>query len=79
MEIHRTDQDARGDYSIVKKKPETGLQYIGQGCHLDVPRRDLTPDEVKQYGRAWLLSLQCPNTGRPMYAEIETETVEQKE
>ena len=63
----------------MKKKTETGLKYIGVGCHLDVPARDLTPDEVERYGREWLLSLHCPNTGGPMYAEIETETTEQEE
>lgn len=55
----------------MKKKAEsTGLQYVGQGAHLDVPRRDLTPDEVDQFGREWILSLQCPNLGSAMYAEF---------
>jgi len=51
----------------------TGLQYIGKGAHLDVPRRDLTPEEVERFGLAWLLSLHCPNTGGAMYAELPIE------
>lgn len=62
-----------------KKKPSVGLRYIGRGAHLDVPRRDLTPDEVEKFGRGWLLSLHCPNTGGAMYAEIEPEPIESKE
>ncbi len=51
------------------KKKQSGLRYIGRGAHLDVPRRNLTPDEVERFGREWLLSLHCPNTGGAMYAE----------
>ncbi len=61
----------------MKKRARTGLKYVGQGAHLDVPRRDLTPDEVEQFGREWLLSLQCPNLGKPMYAEIENKQLEE--
>lgn len=68
------------------KKKQSGLQYIGKGAHLDVPRRDLTPEEVGKFGREWLLSLHCPNTGGAMYAEEaptepdeETEQAEQQE
>jgi hypothetical protein len=62
------------------KKKQSGLRYIGRGAHLDVPRRDLTPDEVAQFGRKWLLSLRCPNTGGLMYAEeISAEPIEETE
>lgn len=54
-----------------KQKPSAGLRYIGKGAHLDVPRRDLTTEEVGQFGREWILSLHCPNTGGAMYAEYE--------
>jgi len=61
-------------------KPKKGLRYIGRAARLGVPRRDLTPDEVKKFGREWLLSLRCANTGEAMYveetpAEIEIEEV----
>lgn len=44
------------------------LKYIGDGTQLgQVPTRDLTSDEVKQYGRAWLLA-------SGLFAEAEPET-----
>lgn len=60
-----------------KSKTVTGLRYIGRAAHLDVPRRDLTPKEVEQFGRVWLLSLRCANTGGAMYAEIEIEQIQE--
>lgn len=59
-----------------QKQKSEGLRYVGQGMHMGVPRRDLTPDEVEHFGQGWLLTLHCPNTGGPLYAPIEIEEVE---
>jgi hypothetical protein len=32
------------------------LKYVGNGSLADIPARDLTDDEVKQFGEAFLLS-----------------------
>jgi len=48
-----------------------GMAYVGVSAHLDVPRRNLTAEEVKRFGREWLLSLRCANHGTPMYVLIE--------
>jgi hypothetical protein len=36
---------------------QQGLIYKGNGFYVGVPARDLTPEEVKKYGEAFLLSL----------------------
>lgn len=52
------------------KKKTKGLKYQGKSAHLSVPRRDLTPEEVEQFGLRWLLKLRCANMGKPLYAEF---------
>jgi hypothetical protein len=49
-------------------KANDGLKYIGDGTQLGyVPTRDLTPDEVNEFGKAYLL-----RSG--LYAEIKVFT-----
>jgi hypothetical protein len=58
------------------KKASKGLRYVG-GDDLrlapDIPRHDLTPEEVEKFGKRWLLSLSYQ--GKPLFAE---EAVKQK-
>ena len=52
------------------KKASKGLAYVGGDkarLSPDIPRHDLTPEEVEKYGRKWLLSLSY--NGEPLFAE----------
>lgn len=56
---------------MAKKKP-IGLIYKGNGFFVSIPARDLTPEEVKKFGKDFLLSLglyEEPQTKRKPLAQ----------
>lgn len=54
----------------MKKKPGTGLQYVGAEFIVGVPARDLTPEEASLYAAPIAENEQA--TGRPLYVVIST-------
>lgn len=50
-----------------KTESNDGLRYLGGGSLIGVPARDLTPDEVKEFGKARLLSSGLYATFKKVY------------
>lgn len=52
-----------------------GLRYIGEGTQLgEVPTRDLSADEVKKFGKAWLLKSGLYVERKPVYTPKPTKS-----
>lgn len=61
-------------------KKTTGLRYVGQGFVVGVPARDLTAEEVEEYGGAEvLLAVVDLHTGKAMYEEEQATNVKRQD
>jgi hypothetical protein len=55
-----------------------GLKWLGWGFLVGVPSRDLKPDEVKKYGKDWLLASGLYQEFQPKRGKNAEEPVEDK-